>query len=78
MIDDEQWAPLSCPKHGRLRWKHVTTQKSCGLCMEEIGDASRAPRLAVIEPEVSYTCPVHDLGYKETSSEPCSCGRGKS
>ena len=39
-------APLSCPVHGQLSWDHVTTMKTCGLCMEEQRvDASRATRL---------------------------------
>lgn len=39
-------APLECPVHGRMSWDHVTTQKTCGLCMEEQRvDAGRATRL---------------------------------
>jgi hypothetical protein len=45
---NEKLSPLACPKHGRLKWKYVTTQKSCGICMEEIGDVARAPRLIVV------------------------------
>lgn len=42
---DEELSPLTCPKHGRLKWKHVTTIKTCGICMEELGDANKAPTL---------------------------------
>lgn len=37
---DQELAPLVCPIHGQLTWEHVTTIKTCGLCMEEMGCAA--------------------------------------
>jgi hypothetical protein len=49
---DDKRSNLSCPEHGRLAWKHVTTQKSCGLCMEQYKlTPGTAPRLIVVEDE---------------------------
>jgi hypothetical protein len=49
---DEQLSSLACPKHGRLKWKYVTTIKTCGICMEELskgaGDPA-VPRLMVVD-----------------------------
>jgi len=47
LVDYERYLgrSMDCDKHGRVPVTHWTTQKTCGYCMEECGDAGRATPL---------------------------------